>query len=315
MKIEIIGTESLGVRGLSCFVESSMHKILIDPGIALGYTRYSLLPHPFQVAVGERIREKIIRRWCDATDVVISHFHGDHTPLTDANPYQLSLERVIHLNTKVGILTKDITKLSDIEKKRVESFPSCIKNRLVTVEGKSRGYIDFSITVSHGQEREKSQKVMMTRIKERNYTFVHASDIQLLNDESISKIISWKPNIVLAAGPPLYLPDFSENLEEIAWENAKELAYHTDTLILDHHLMRSDEGIDWLKRLSSETGRNVICAADFMGKPRMLLESERRELYENIPVAENWHKDYAEGKTDTEYYWNFGEKIYGKLSI
>jgi len=39
MKIEIIGAESLGVRGLCCFVSVAEQKILIDPGIALGFLR------------------------------------------------------------------------------------------------------------------------------------------------------------------------------------------------------------------------------------------------------------------------------------
>ncbi|MDA3898471.1 MAG: hypothetical protein PF482_20220, partial [Desulfobacteraceae bacterium] len=88
MKIEIIGAESLGVRGLCCFVAVADQKILIDPGIALGFLRKGRAPHPVQVAVDEVIREKIIQAWGLATDIVFSHFHGDHVPLADANPYQ-----------------------------------------------------------------------------------------------------------------------------------------------------------------------------------------------------------------------------------
>ena len=40
MKIDIIGAESLGVRGLCCFVTVGEQKILIDPGIALGFLRH-----------------------------------------------------------------------------------------------------------------------------------------------------------------------------------------------------------------------------------------------------------------------------------
>ena len=40
MNVEIIGAESLGVRGLCCFVETKDRKILIDPGVALGYVRH-----------------------------------------------------------------------------------------------------------------------------------------------------------------------------------------------------------------------------------------------------------------------------------
>ena len=50
MRIEILGAESLGVRGLSCVVKVQDRKIVIDPGLALGYQRHRLLPHPAQVA-------------------------------------------------------------------------------------------------------------------------------------------------------------------------------------------------------------------------------------------------------------------------
>ena len=92
MKIKILGSESLGVRGLSCVVETHDRSIIIDPGLALGYQRNSLLPHPFQVAVGEKIQEKIIHALENSTDIVFSHFHGDHVPLVNANPFQFWLD-------------------------------------------------------------------------------------------------------------------------------------------------------------------------------------------------------------------------------
>jgi hypothetical protein len=46
----MLGTESLGVRGLSCVIETRERKVVIDPGVALGYRRHALLPHPVQVA-------------------------------------------------------------------------------------------------------------------------------------------------------------------------------------------------------------------------------------------------------------------------
>ena len=118
MNIEIIGAESLGVRSLCYFVKAGNRKVLIDPGIALAYSRYGLLPHPFQVAVDERIQKKIIQRWSQATDIVISHFHGDHTSLANANPYQFALKRIIGLNRRVKILTKDLSKFSKYQIKR-----------------------------------------------------------------------------------------------------------------------------------------------------------------------------------------------------
>ena len=82
MIIKILGTESLGVRGLSCAVELKDRKIVIDPGLALGWSRYRFLPHPFQIAIGVEIRNKIIKELKNTTDVIFSHFDGDlETPI------------------------------------------------------------------------------------------------------------------------------------------------------------------------------------------------------------------------------------------
>lgn len=88
MSFEIIGAESLGVRSLCCLVTLPDRSIVIDPDVSLGCVRHGLPPHPVQIAVGRRLREKILQLLNNATDVVFSHFHGDHLPPLDANPYQ-----------------------------------------------------------------------------------------------------------------------------------------------------------------------------------------------------------------------------------
>ena len=42
----------------------------------------------------------------NATDVVMGHFHGDHVPLPDANPYQLQAQRVAPLCRKIRLWAK-----------------------------------------------------------------------------------------------------------------------------------------------------------------------------------------------------------------
>ena len=54
-----------------------------------------------------------------------------------------------------------------------------------------------------------------------------------------------------------------------------------------------------------ESGREVLCAADFMGNPRLLLEAERKALYDAMLVPPDWHQDYAEGKTTTRGFHKF----------
>jgi hypothetical protein len=94
---------------------------------------------------------------------------------------------------------------------------------------------------------------------------------------------------------------------EVAWAHAERLARAVDTLILDHHLHRCEEGLAWLERLSSETGRRVICAADFMRRPRCLLEARREQLYQQMPVPAGWHEAYARGEAQPREFRDYGK--------
>ena len=302
MRIEIVGTESLGVRGLCCKVETRKRKILIDPGIALGYNRYGLLPHPFQVAVGTVVRERIISALTSATDVVISHYHGDHIPLVDANPYQLKAAKIPTLRQDIRIWAKGLTGLSQSMKARAQALSAVLNINLHYAEGKNEGAIAFSESVPHGQANNRFGQLMMTKITDAGQTFVHASDIQLLDRKAVLQIVNWHPDIVLASGPPLYLRRLSKDSRKIAWQNAVSLSRGVDTLILDHHMTRCEKGIDWLKHLSVETGKRVVCAADYMKKPRLLLEAWRKQLYKDMPVPKSWHRDYSRGKVGVEPY-------------
>jgi hypothetical protein len=149
--------------------------------------------------------------------------------------------------------------------------------------------------------------VMMTRIEDEDGVFVHASDIQLLDSEAVALILAWRPNIVLAAGPPLYLAGPSLQHRRQAWENGLRLAREVKILILDHHLLRSEAGLRWLERLAFATGKSVLCAADYMDRPRRLLEARRMQLYKEMPVPEGWHEAYANGDADTNAYRVYGE--------
>lgn len=302
MHIEILGTESLGVRGLSCVVKLKGRTIVIDPGMALGYRRHGLLPHPAQVAVSEVVRRRILAGVKDATDVVFSHYHGDHVPLVDANPYQVDVRQVGPLDQDMRFWAKGPDRISPRSVARRESLAEALGCTLPDVEGRDEGWIRFSSPVPHGETHSRLGTVMMTRIEEEGSVFVHASDIQLLDEEPVSLILDWQPDIVLVAGPPLYLDFMGERRRERAWRQALRLAEGVETLIIDHHLLRCREGLAWLDRLSSEINHPVLCAADFMKQPRCLLEARREGLYEKMPVPEGWHEAYAEGKASVQAY-------------
>jgi predicted metallo-beta-lactamase superfamily hydrolase len=292
MTIEIIGTESLGIRGLCCLVKIKERRIVIDPGIALGYMRNGLPPHPCQVAVGQKVRQNIIKALETATDIVFSHFHGDHIPLLHANPFQLSFQQLPTNFQDLRCWSKSDKDLSAKIQLRSFELAELLGPNMKVAEGCSEGPLKFSEAVPHGLPNSRFGSVMMTRIDMGDSVFVHASDIQLLDNAAVEKILKWQPDIVFASGPPLYLRSLNATLRKQAWENALRLARNVNTLILDHHLLRCEGGAVWLDNLKKTSGGKVCCGADFMGKPRLLLEARRSYLYQKMPVPENWHQDY-----------------------
>jgi predicted metallo-beta-lactamase superfamily hydrolase len=224
--------------------------------------------------------------------------------LVDANPYQLSVKQVIKLCQRPCIWAKGTKDISYNQARRAKALANSLGRTLRIAEGTSDELLTFSLPVPHGEPGGRNGSVMMTRVKEDGEVFVHASDIQMLNDAAIRQILAWQPNIVLASGPPIYLPGLTLEQQEDAVRRTLRLAKGVDTLILDHHLMRSKKGEQWLEYVSSLTAGKVVCAADFMGLRRNLLEAERVLWYRKLPVPEGWHEAYARGEIDVISEWS-----------
>jgi predicted metallo-beta-lactamase superfamily hydrolase len=301
MQIDILGCESFGARSLACVVKTGERKILIDPGVALARLRYGLLPHPYEVAAAFRIRKKILAEFEGATDIVISHYHGDHMPMKAEDPYQLPVEALPSLNG-VRFWCKGPEKISGLSARRRGEFSRYLGYSLPASEDVSTDGICFSAPVPHGTRDKGFGTVMMARISEGCEVFVHSSDIQLLDRETVLKILAWEPSIVFSSGPPLYLSHHVPEASKEAFQNALLLAENVDTLILDHHLLRSLEGYRWLKELAGKVENTVVCAAEFMGKEPELLEAQREILYEKLPVSRGWHEAYAKGEIGLDEY-------------
>ncbi|HHD63689.1 MAG TPA: hypothetical protein ENK96_04845 [Desulfobulbaceae bacterium] len=288
--IEIIGTESLGVRGMCCLVSAGSRKILIDPGVALGYMRHGLLPHPCQIERGGKIRQRILAAVETATDIVFSHFHGDHIPLLRANPYQLSFAQLPRRFRTLPVRAHSPAGLSPRMQRRAAELSDLCRPNMKPAPGYSDALLSFSDPVPHGSAGSTFGTVMMTRIDMKDKVFVHASDIQLLDSEPVEKILAWQPDIVFTSGPPLYLQSLTGKQRQQAWENAFRLADGVETLIVDHHLLRDEQGLDWMNNLSRAVGKKIFCAADFMRKARCLLEARRCELYATRPISGSTEK-------------------------
>jgi len=295
---------------MCCLVQAGGQRIVIDPGVALGYMRHGLLPHPAQVAVGVAVRQTIIEALATATDIVFSHFHGDHVPLREANPYQLSLQQMVVPLQKIHCWSASWKNQSTKMQQRALDLAVFLGNRMKIAEGCSSGRLSFSPALPHGLPESRTGTVMMTRVRADGRVFVHASDIQLLSDKAVDTIFRWQPDIVFTSGPPLYRQSLSAAALQQAWENGLRLAENVETLIIDHHLLRSDQGVNWLDRLSQAAGKKIYCAADFMHRPKLMLEARRTELYHEMEVAENWHQEYEQGKVSVEKFTVIGHEMF-----
>lgn len=59
-------------------------------------------------------------------------------------------------------------------------------------------------------------------------------------------------------------------------------------VILEHHVLRDEswkEKIKHIYDLSSNSGHSVVTAAEYSGNENLFLESERKQLYSNLPPS------------------------------
>lgn len=306
MQVEILGTESLGVRGMCCAVNTRLYHIVIDPGIALGFRRQGLLPHPRQIAAGVAVSRRIAWHLSRATDVVFSHYHGDHIPLANANPYQLLLSEIAPLLAGPRLWGKSVEDESGQFAARAFDLASAAGQPIGHGPGRGLEGFEFSESMPHGARDSGPGTVMMTRIEEDGEVFVHASDIQLLDDEPIGVILDWKPSLLILSGPPIYRALAAGQIDA-ARQRAVKLVREVPCCIIDHHLLRCRDGLTWLDRLQAEAKGVVQCAADYMGVPRSLLEADRLMLYDFYPVPKGWHEGYQRVplKYDTSENFHF----------
>jgi len=275
LQITILGAESLGARSMATVVEAGGRTVLIDPGVALAPRRFGLPPHPYEKVAAAEIRRAILAWLPRATDVVVTHYHGDHVPLREPDPHQIALD-VFTLPAGCRILAKGADGLSRRSDGRRSDLEKAIGNPLQNPEGIDDGVIACSLPVPHGG---RGGAVMMAAVREGDRCFVHASDTQLLSDEAVRLIEAWRPTVVFSSGPPLYLPSITGAEEEAAFSRAARIAEVAGSLILDHHLLRSEEGEAWIRDLEKVSGCPVVSAAGFVGRPMRLLEAGRRELW------------------------------------
>ncbi len=296
--LRLIGCESLGVRGLSAFFKGRGASALLDPGVALGFTRHGLHPHPVQAVAGDLVRREIMALWLKASDIILSHLHGDHIPLPNANPFQLSLNLVLEALPKLKppvVWVPHHTLLRGRELARLKAIKDVLGAlvREVRGGGEGEGWLTFYGPVPHGGG---GTPVILTVMESGDARVMHAPGTQLLSNRATDAILGVRPDVLIIDGPPIYrLLHDGVRLHEIlkhAERVVLRIAEVVPTVIIDHHILRCVEGFEWVERVSNLARRlkgcEVMTAARFSGVAETPFEAWRPALYRAAPVSNSW---------------------------
>ncbi|MEM4311480.1 MAG: hypothetical protein QXX95_03740 [Nitrososphaerales archaeon] len=311
MKIIPLASESLGVRSLACFVETKELNILIDAGVSLG-PRFYLLPHPKEYKALKRAKSKIREYAKKAHIISLSHYHLDHyTPtwdFIDTTWTWGSFEEAKKIYGGKKIFIKDFKRnINPNQRKRGYIFNKMIKDfsYITYCDEKKFEFEDltlkFSRALPHGEEGTQLGYVLALFIKEKDDSMLFCSDTEgPMSDKTLRYFLRLKPKTLIISGPPLYLQDFKVRKELIdkGIENLGKLARKIPTLIVDHHLLRDERGLEVINRIKDigkEHGNRVYTYAEYMGKKNELLECYRAKLYREEPPLKEF-QEWAKSK-------------------
>ncbi|MGQ9460872.1 MAG: MBL fold metallo-hydrolase [Candidatus Bathyarchaeaceae archaeon] len=301
-----LAAESLGVRSMCTYVETSDVKVLLDAGASLAPNRFGYPPHPREYKAIAECRERISKAAEEADVVTLSHYHFDHhTPsYTDwlCNWSSEDIAKKIYEGKLV--LVKSYRSMVNFSQRRrgwmFKKTGGSYAERLEIADGRTFEFgetkLRFSDPVFHGPENSALGWVLMTTIERGDERVLFASDVQgPMYSPTLDIILAERPQLVIMGGPPTYLAEFRVKNEHIqqGMQNLENLVRKVSTTILEHHTLRDEK---W-KTLSqpifdaaAEMGHKVFTAAEFAGKENNLLEFRRRQLFESEPPSREFEK-------------------------
>ena len=274
---------ALGVRSMATYVETCDLKVLIDPAVALGPSRYRLPPHPLEI---ERLEETWaeVKRFAASSDVlIITHYHYDHHNPEEPEVFR---DKILYIKDPEAKINKSQAERSSYFLKRIKGMPRSIE----TADGKEFHHrsttIRFSPAVCHGTNPRLGYVVEVS-ISCGGEKVVHTSDVEgPSREEQTAFILEEDPNLLILDGPMTYMLGFRYSAKSLALsiENINRIIRETSvsTILLDHHFMRD---LNYVKRVAEvqkcaeEHGVKVITAAEYAGREADILEARRRELY------------------------------------
>lgn len=281
MEIIPVAFDSFGVRSMATLVIIKRHKILIDPGVALGPWRYDLPPTQPELLALELAKQRVTNYAKDADIVVVTHYHYDHHPRpSDDELYQIAFKDKV-------VFAKDRKRNVNASQRRrgliFEEKVADICKELIYADGQGFDFVRFSPAVWHGTVGSAVGFVMMVCVLEDKDCFIHGSDAQSLGDPAaMDWVIRENPSLLIVDGFPTTLigGKISKTEFEKALGNLARTirGIRSNRIILDHHIMRD---IDYRKRIHSlfKIGKPILTAAEYLGKKNLLLEAWRKDLH------------------------------------
>lgn len=287
MKIIPLAADSFGTRSMATFVSTKDCKILIDPGVALGPSRYNLPPHPKEFKRLEEHWRKIKRFAKKAQALIVTHYHYDHH---DPEEPELYKNKIVYLKHPTEHINKSQKKRAKYFLEQLDDLPKQLEysDGREFKFGKTR--IKFSKAVFHGASN-KLGYVTEVFITDGKTKFIHTSDVQgPVTKGQTDFILKNKPDIVYLDGPLSYMLGFRYSYANLnnSVKNLIKIFNKTKikTLIVDHHFLRDKkwkERIDKAIKAAEKKKIKIMTAAEFAGKKIEMLEAYRNELWKKYP--------------------------------
>jgi predicted metallo-beta-lactamase superfamily hydrolase len=291
LKIIPLAFESLGVRSMCTFVQTDQG-ILIDPGTSIAPKRFKLSPSKPEFEALKESRRKILEYANKSSIITISHYHHDHfTPFEPNKFLESSSQAAYKIYSGKKLFLKNPQK--NINKNQASRAKKLLQN-LETTDVDEINYSDghefqigdtnlkFSPALPHGGDNGPLGYIAGCSITYKGEKLLHASDVQgPISNIALEYILSESPDKLILSGPPLYLLGYvlsSKDLKK-AKSNLEEICQKVPQVVVDHHLLRSKNGLGFIKEISKTTNSKIIPASLILEKEPILLESERKKLY------------------------------------
>ena len=278
--LELLASDSYGVRSMACGVETPDCRILIDPGCSLGPHGNLKIPHPQEWIQNKRMTEKLLEYAKTAQYLFISHFHRDHYKPPEPDYFYLYTDHEIAAALYAGktIFHKSMADLGHYQRTRLQSLIKCwepiVKEHIEIqpnpiIQDKQTVFIHeqrignthllFPLPISHAEVGTKMGRVQPIIVKHQNEAVFFWGDVHGFANRQPNDPLSlikkaqhmaWfqeiEQKVLIFDGPPesqFLRPPIQQWLADYY----SSLLTQFNTLICDHHPYRSKNIDQWLQ--------------------------------------------------------------------